>query len=140
MTDTPDEKQTTVASNNKYNNNNNNINNTIPIKVPLKVAPPRDKSKDFVQDYYMMSTAMCCKVAGKVGIYIYSYLKWRKGMDKKYPERANTYYPIPNVQSHDWGDIRRQRKNEAIEKMLKAELISVKKEKGKSTKVRLLIK
>tara|TARA_E500000178_G_scaffold343576_1_gene390566 strand:- start:116 stop:538 length:423 start_codon:yes stop_codon:yes gene_type:complete len=140
MTDTPDEKQTTVASNNKYNNNNNNINNTIPIKVPLKVAPPRDKSKDFVQDYYMMSTAMCCKVAGKVGIYIYSYLKWRKGMDKKYPERANAYYPIPNVQSHDWGDIRRQRKNEAIEKMLKAELISVKKEKGKSTKVRLLIK
>ncbi|MDB2379084.1 hypothetical protein N9V79_01265 [Candidatus Pelagibacter bacterium] len=139
MTDTPDEKQTTVASNNKYNNNNN-INNTIPIKVPLKVAPPRDKSKDFVQDYYMMSTAMCCKVAGKVGIYIYSYLKWRKGMDKKYPERANAYYPIPNVQSHDWGDIRRQRKNEAIEKMLKAELISVKKEKGKSTKVRLLIK
>ena len=138
MTDTPDEKQTTVASNNKYNNNNNN--NTIPIKVPLKVAPPRDKSKDFVQDYYMMSTAMCCKVAGKVGIYIYSYLKWRKGMDKKYPERANAYYPIPNVQSHDWGDIRRQRKNEAIEKMLKAELISVKKEKGKSTKVRLLIK
>ena len=83
---------------------------------------------------------MCCKVAGKVGIYIYSYLKWRKGMDKKYPERANAYYPIPNVQSHDWGDIRRQRKNEAIEKMLKAELISVKKEKGKSTKVRLLIK
>jgi len=139
MTDTPDEKQTTVASNNKYNNNNN-INNTIPIKVPLKVAPPRDKSKDFVQDYYMMSTAMCCKVAGKVGIYIYSYLKWRKGMDKKYPERANAYYPIPNVQSHDWGDIRRQRKNEAIQKMLKAELISVKKEKGKSTKVRLLIK
>ena len=138
MTDTPDEKQTTVASNNKYNNNN--INNTIPIKVPLKVSPPRDKSKDFVQDYYMMSTAMCCKVAGKVGIYIYSYLKWRKGMDKKYPERANAYYPIPNVQSHDWGDIRRQRKNEAIEKMLKAELISVKKEKGKSTKVRLLIK
>ena len=139
MTDTPDEKQTTVASNNKYNNNNN-INNTIPIKVPLKVAPPRDKSKDFVQDYYMMSTAMCCKVAGKVGIYIYSYLKWRKGMDKKYPERANAYYPIPNVQSHDWGDIRRQRKNEAIEKMLKAELIAVKKEKGKSTKVRLLVK
>jgi len=138
MTDTPDEKQTTVASNNKYNNNN--INNTIPIKVPLKVKPPRDKSEDFVQDYYMMSTAMCCKVAGKVGIYIYSYLKWRKGMDKKYPERANAYYPIPNVQSHDWGDIRRQRKNEAIEKMLKAELISVKKEKGKSTKVRLLIK
>ena len=138
MTDTPDEKQTTVASNNKYNNNN--INNNIPIEVPLKVAPPRDKSKDFVQDYYMMSTAMCCKVAGKVGIYIYSYLKWRKGMDKKYPERANAYYPIPNVQSPDWGDIRRQRKNEAIEKMLKAELISVKKEKGKSTKVRLLIK
>ena len=138
MTDTPDEKQTTVASNNKYNNNN--INNNIPIKVPLKVAPPRDKSKDFVQEYYMMSTAMCCKVAGKVGIYIYSYLKWRKGMDKKYPERANAYYPIPNVQSHDWGDIRRQRKNEAIQKMLKAELISVKKEKGKSTKVRLLIK
>ena len=138
MTDTPDEKQTTVASNNKYNNNN--INNNIPIEVPLKVAPPRDKSKDFVQDYYMMSTAMCCKVAGKVGIYIYSYLKWRKGMDKKYPERANAYYPIPNVQSHDLGDIRRQRKNEAIEKMLKAELISVKKEKGKSTKVRLLIK
>ena len=138
MTDTPDEKQTTVASNNKYNNNN--INNNIPIEVPLKVAPPRDKSKDFVQDYYMMSTAMCCKVAGKVGIYIYSYLKWRKGMDKKSPERANAYYPIPNVQSHDWGDIRRQRKNEAIEKMLKAELISVKKEKGKSTKVRLLIK
>jgi len=138
MKDTPDEKQTTVASNNKYNNNN--INNNIPIEVPLKVAPPRDKSKDFVQDYYMMSTAMCCKVAGKVGIYIYSYLKWRKGMDKKYPERANAYYPIPNVQSHDWGDIRRQRKNEAIQKMLKAELISVKKEKGKSTKVRLLIK
>ena len=138
MTDTPDEKQTTVASNNKYNNNN--INNNIPIEVPLKVASPRDKSKDFVQDYYMMSTAMCCKVAGKVGIYIYSYLKWRKGMDKKYPERANAYYPIPNVQSHDWGDIRRQRKNEAIQKMLKAELISVKKEKGKSTKVRLLIK
>jgi hypothetical protein len=138
MTDTPDEKQTTVASNNKYNNNN--INNNIPIEVPLKVAPPRDKSKDFVQDYYMMSTAMCCKVAGKVGIYIYSYLKWRKGMDKKYPERANAYYPIPNVQSHDWGDIRRQRKNEAIQKMLNAELISVKKEKGKSTKVRLLIK
>ena len=138
MTDTPDEKQTTVASNNKYNNNN--INNNIPIEVPLKVAPPRDKSEDFVQDYYMMSTALCCKVAGKVGIYIYTYLKWRKGMDKKYPERANAYYPIPNVQSHDWGDIRRQRKNEAIQKMLKAELISVKKEKGKSTKVRLLIK
>ena len=136
MTDTPDEKQTTVASNNKYNNSNNNI----PIEVPLKVAPPRDKSKDFVQDYYMMSSALCCKVAGKVGIYIYTYLKWRKGMDKKYPERANAYYPIPNVQSHDWGDIRRQRKNEAIQKMLKAELISVKKEKGKSTKVRLLIK
>jgi len=136
MTDTPDEKQTTVASNNKYNNSNNNI----PIEVPLDIAPPRDKQKDFVQDYYMMSSALCCKVAGKVGIYIYSYLKWRKGMDKKYPERANAYYPIPNVQSHDWGDIRRQRKNEAIEKMLKAELISVKKEKGKSTKVRLLIK
>ena len=78
MTDTPDEKQTTVASNNKYNNSNNNI----PIEVPLDIAPPRDKQKDFVQDYYMMSTAMCCKVAGKVGIYIYSYLKWRKGMDK----------------------------------------------------------
>jgi len=138
MTDTPDEKQTTVASNNKYNNNN--INNNIPIEVPLKVAPPRDKSKDFVQDYYMMSSAMCCKVAGKVGIYIYSYLKWRKGMDKKYPERANAYYPIPNVQSHDWGDIRRQRKNEAIGKMFEGELIAVKKEKGKSTKVRLLIK
>ena len=136
MTDTPDEKQTTVASNNKYNNSNNNI----PIEVPLDIAPPRDKQKDFVQDYYMMSSALFCKVAGKVGIYIYTYLKWRKGMDKKYPERANAYYPIPNVQSHDWGDIRRQRKNEAIDKMLKAELISVKKEKGKSTKVRLLIK
>ena len=136
MTDTPDEKQTTVASNNKYNNSNNNI----PIEVPLDIAPPRDKQKDFVQDYYMMSSALCCKVAGKVGIYIYSYLKWRKGMDKKYPERAKAYYPIPNTQSRDWGDIRRQRKNEAIEKMLKAELISVKKEKGKSTKVRLLIK
>ena len=136
MTDTPDEKQTTVASNNKYNNSNNNI----PIEVPLDITPPRDKQKDFVQDYYMMSSALCCKVAGKVGIYIYTYLKWRKGMDKKYPERANAYYPIPNVQSHDWGDIRRQRKNEAIEKMLKAELISVKKEKGKSTKVRLLLK
>ena len=127
MTDTPDEKQTTVASNNKYNNSNNNI----PIEVPLDIAPPRDKQKDFVQDYYMMSTALCCKVAGKVGIYIYTYLKWRKGMDKKYPGREKAYYPIPNTQSHDWGDIRRQRK---------AELISVKKEKGKSTKVRLLIK
>ena len=90
MTDTPDEKQTTVASNNKYNNSNNNI----PIEVPLDIAPPRDKQKDFVQDYYMMSSALCCKVAGKVGIYIYTYLKWRKGMDKKYPGREKAYYPI----------------------------------------------
>jgi len=139
MTDRPDDKQTTVASNIKYNNNNN-INNTIPIKVPLKVAPPRDKSKDFVQDYYMMSTALCYKSAKGVGVYIYSYLKWRKGMDKKYPGRENAYYPIPNVQTHDWGIISRQRKNEAIQKMLAAGLIAVKKEKGKSTKVRLLIK
>jgi len=137
MTDTPDEKQTTVAFNNRSNNSYNNI---ITHTRGGKEIGPRDKSEDFVQDYYMMSTALCCKVAGKVGIYIYTYLKWRKGMDKKYPERANAYYPIPNVQSHDWGDIRRQRKNEAIEKMLKAELISVKKEKGKSTKVRLLLK
>ena len=35
MTDTPDEKQTTVASNNKYNNNNN-INNNIPIRGTTK--------------------------------------------------------------------------------------------------------
>ena len=136
MTDTPDEKQTTVASNNKYNNSNNNI----PIEVPLDIAPPRDKQKDFVQDYYMMSSALCCKVAGKVGIYIYTYLKWRKGMDKKYPGREKAYYPIPNTQTHDWGMISRQRKNEAIQKMLAAGLIAVKKEKGKSTKVRLLIK
>ena len=63
MTDRPDDKQTTVASNIKYNNNN--INNTIPIKVSLKVAPPRDKSKDFVQDYYMMSTALCYRTRFK---------------------------------------------------------------------------
>ncbi len=67
-------------------------------------------------------------------------MKWLKWIDNKYPERANAYYPIQNGQSHYWGDIRGQRKNEAIEKMLKAELSSVKKEKGKSTKVRLLIK
>ena len=82
----------------------------------------------------------CLVIILVVTFSIITYLKWRKGMDKKYPGREKAYYPIPNTQSHDWGDIRRQRKNEAIEKMLKAELISVKKEKGKSTKVRLLIK
>jgi len=137
MTDTPDEKQTTVASNNKYNNSYNNI---LTHTKDGKQIAPRDKSKDFVQDFYMMSSALCCKAAGKVGMYIYTYLKWRMGMDKKYPGREKAYYPIPNIQSHDWGEIRRQRKNEAIQKMLKAELIAVKKEKGKSTKVRLLVK
>ena len=57
MTDTPDEKQTTVAFNNRSNNSYNNI---ITHTRGGKEIGPRDKSEDFVQDYYMMSTALCC--------------------------------------------------------------------------------
>ena len=53
MTDTPDEKQTTVAFNNRSNNSYNNI---ITHTRGGKEIGPRDKSEDFVQDYYMMST------------------------------------------------------------------------------------
>ena len=98
----------------------------------------RKALKNFTTEDYLLLTGdpaiigVACSIVSDMTNGKYNLLKWDK--------QEKAYYPIPNIQSHDWGEIRRQRKNEAIQKMLKAELIAVKKEKGKSTKVRLLVK
>ena len=88
----------------------------------------------FIQSYRYKSAIVCSIAAGKVGIAIYNFLKWRKNFD------GDKFFTLPKITFDlKWG-IDRQRKSEAVDKLEKAGYIQTIRKKGCSTKVRLLLK
>jgi hypothetical protein len=88
----------------------------------------------FIQDYYYKSAILCSKAAGKVGILIYNYLKWKKNFD------GDQFYTLPKEKFGLKNGVSRPRKAEAIDKLETEGLIQTIRKKGCSTKVRLLLK
>ena len=118
-----------------------NINNTpnTPTKKKLAgkvytIKGKRDKSKDFVMTYKMMSMSLFYKAAKGVGHVIYSYLAFKTGMN------GPGFYPLPNEWFWVECRITRQRKSEAVLLLEDAGLITVRKEIGKTLKAKLNVK
>ena len=87
----------------------------------------------FIQNYYYKSAILCGGAAGKVGILIYNYLKWRKNFD------GDKFFTLPKQNFDIENGVDRQRKSEAIDKLEKEGLIQTIRKKGCSTQVRLLV-
>ena len=88
----------------------------------------------FIQNYRYKSAILCSASAGKVGILIYNYLKFRKNFD------GDQFFTLPKQNFDLENGVDRQRKSEAVDKLEKEGLIQTIRKKGCSTKVRLLIK
>ena len=88
----------------------------------------------FIQSYIYKSAILCSTAAGKVGILIYNYLKWRKNFD------GDKFFTLPKQNFDLENGVDRQRKSEAIDKLEKEGLIQTIRKKGCSTQVRLLLK
>ena len=88
----------------------------------------------FIQNYRYKSAILCSAAAGKVGILIYNYLKFKKNFD------GDKFFTLPKQNFDLENGVDRQRKSEAVDKLEKAGLIQTIRKKGCSTKVRLLIK
>ena len=88
----------------------------------------------FIQSYRYKSAIVCSVAAGKVGIAIYNFLKWRKNFD------GDKFFTLPKQNFDLENGVDRQRKSEAIDKLEKEGLIQTIRKKGCSTQVRLLLK
>ena len=88
----------------------------------------------FIQNYRYKSAILCSTAAGKVGILIYNYLKFRKNFD------GDQFFTLPKQNFDLENGVDRQRKSEAVDKLERAGLIQTIRKKGCSTKVRLLLK
>ena len=99
-------------------------------KIPKKI-PEEDW---FIQNYYYKSAILCSGAAGKVGILIYNFLKYRKNFD------GDQFFTLPKQNFDLKNGVTRPRKAEAIDKLEAEGLIQTIRKKGCSTKVRLLIK
>ena len=88
----------------------------------------------FIQSYRYKSAILCSTAAGKVGILIYNYLKWRKNFD------GDKFFTLPKQNFDLKNGVTRPRKAEAIDKLEAEGLIQTIRKKGCSTKVRLLLK
>ena len=87
----------------------------------------------FIQSYRYKSAIVCSVAAGKVGIAIYNFLKWRKNFD------GDKFFTLPKQNFDLENGVDRQRKSEAIDKLEKEGLIQTIRKKGCSTQVRLLV-
>ncbi len=99
-------------------------------RIPKKI-PEEDW---FIQNYYYKSAILCSGAAGKVGILIYNFLKYRKNFD------GDQFFTLPKQNFDLENGVDRQRKSEAVDKLEKAGYIQTIRKKGCSTKVRLLLK
>ena len=88
----------------------------------------------FIQNYRYKSAILCSAAAGKVGILIYNYLKFRKNFD------GDKFFTLPKQNFDLENGVDRQRKSEAVDRLEKAGVIQTIRKKGCSTKVRLLLK
>ena len=113
----------------KYNNIITHTSNGKPVK--------RNKMKDLNPDYRPEEQYLCFKEAGQYGVYIYSILKHKMGMDKFQFGSYRNHYVVSNREWKRYGT--RQRKNEALEDLAEAGLLEiVEAAPGKNKKVRLL--
>ena len=90
-----------------------------------------DSKWHFVKYYDYRAGALCSLIAGKAGSSIYSYLKWRKGMN------GNKFYIIPNEHMLVKYGLIRQRISEGIAKLEDWKIVETKKHVGKSTRAKL---
>ena len=88
----------------------------------------------FIQSYRYKSAILCSTAAGKVGILIYNYLKFKKNFD------GDKFFTLPKQNFDLENGVTRPRKAEAIDKLEAEGLIQTIRKKGCSTKVRLLLK
>tara|TARA_R110000765_G_scaffold12016_1_gene37626 strand:+ start:380 stop:673 length:294 start_codon:yes stop_codon:yes gene_type:complete len=88
----------------------------------------------FIQNYRYKSAILCSAAAGKVGILIYNYLKFKKNFD------GDKFFTLPKQNFDLENGVDRQRKSEAVDRLEKAGVIQTIRKKGCSTKVRLLLK
>ena len=88
----------------------------------------------FIQNYYYKSAILCGGAAGKVGILIYNYLKYKENFD------GNQFFTLPKQNFNLKNGVSRPRKAEAIDKLEAEGLIQTIRKTGCSTKVRLLVK
>ena len=96
---------------------------------------PKLKPEDwFIQNYRYKSAILCSKVAGKNGMLIYNYLKFKKNFD------GDKFFTLPKQNFDLENGVDRQRKAEAVDKLERAGVIQTIRKKGCSTKVRLLLK
>tara|TARA_R100000541_G_scaffold13301_1_gene22196 strand:- start:93 stop:392 length:300 start_codon:yes stop_codon:yes gene_type:complete len=94
-----------------------------------------NKEDWFIQNYRYKSAILCAEVAGKVGMLIYNYLKFKKNFDGD-----GLFYSLPKKNFDFECKVDRQRKCEAVNKLEAAGLIQTQRKKGCSTKIRLLLK
>jgi hypothetical protein len=87
----------------------------------------------FIQNYYYKSAILCGGAAGKVGILIYNYLKYKENFD------GNQFFTLPKINFNLKNGVDRQRKSEAIDRLEAEGLIQTIRKKGCSTQVRLLV-
>ena len=88
----------------------------------------------FIQSYRYKSAILCSTAAGKVGILIYNYLKYKQNFD------TNQFFTLPKQNFNIKMGVSRPRKAEAIDKLEAEGLIQTIRKTGCSTKVRLLVK
>ena len=88
----------------------------------------------FIQNYRYKSAILCSAAAGKVGILIYNYLKFKKNFD------GDKFFTLPKQNFDLENGVDRQRKSEAVDRLEKAGVILTIRKKGCATQVRLLLK
>ena len=106
-------------------------------KIELKLAPKKSTGKtkfSFIMDYDYKASACFQKIGGKAGGSIYNYLKYKKGMN------GDHFYKIPNNHMFVKYGLIRQRVSEALMLLEAGGLVQCRREIGKSTRVRLVIK
>ncbi len=94
--------------------------------------------KDFIPDYRPEEQYLCFKEAGQYGVYIYSILKHKMGMDKFQFGSYRNHYVVSNREWKRYGT--RQRKNEALEDLAEAGLLEIVEAAAKSACKHLMIK
>ena len=92
--------------------------------------------KAFIQNVYKAEACLFGHCAGKVGLFIYLHLKWKKGME------GDKFFPLSNKSFLQEYKIDRRRKYDAVWKLEAEGLIQVDSDKksGKPMRVRLLTK
>ncbi len=103
------------------------------IELNLKSKKSGGKTKfSFIMNYNYKAAASFIKVGGKAGPAIYNYLKFKKGMN------GDHFYTLPNNHFLVKYGLARQRTAESLILLEAAGFVQLRKEVGKSTRVRLL--